>query len=34
MFDFKYEIEVSTKPEKAIGDDIFWEKQLLELWML
>lgn len=26
MFDFKYEIEVSTKPEKAIGDDIFWEK--------
>ena len=25
MFDFKYEIEVSTKPEKAIGDDIFWE---------
>ena len=21
-FDFKYEIEVSTKPEKAIGDDI------------
>jgi threonyl-tRNA synthetase len=26
MFDFKYEIEVSTRPEKAIGDDIFWEK--------
>jgi len=26
MFDFKYEIEVSTKPQKAIGDDIFWEK--------
>jgi len=26
MFDFKYEIEVSTKPEKAIGDDEFWEK--------
>lgn len=26
IFDFKYEIEVSTKPEKAIGDDIFWEK--------
>ena len=26
LFDFKYEIEVSTKPEKAIGDDIFWEK--------
>ncbi|MFA9373442.1 MAG: threonine--tRNA ligase [Poseidonibacter sp.] len=25
MFDFKYEIEVSTKPEKAIGDDAFWE---------
>ena len=25
LFDFKYEIEVSTKPEKAIGDDIFWE---------
>lgn len=26
LFDFKYEIEVSTKPEKAIGDGIFWEK--------
>jgi threonyl-tRNA synthetase len=26
LFDFKYEIEVSTKPEKAIGDDEFWEK--------
>jgi len=26
LFDFKYEIEVSTKPQKAIGDDIFWEK--------
>ncbi|NVJ54433.1 MAG: threonine--tRNA ligase [Campylobacteraceae bacterium] len=26
VFDFKYEIEVSTKPEKAIGDDTFWEK--------
>ncbi|RXJ91829.1 threonine--tRNA ligase [Arcobacter sp. CECT 8983] len=26
LFDFKYEIEVSTKPEKAIGDDMFWEK--------
>jgi len=26
VFDFKYEIEVSTKPQKAIGDDIFWEK--------
>ena len=25
LFDFKYEIEVSTKPEKAIGDDKFWE---------
>ena len=25
MFDFKYSIEVSTKPAKAIGDDIFWE---------
>lgn len=25
LFDFKYEIEVSTKPEKAIGDDSFWE---------
>lgn len=25
LFDFKYEIEVSTKPKKAIGDDIFWE---------
>ncbi|MGB5867428.1 MAG: threonine--tRNA ligase [Arcobacteraceae bacterium] len=26
MFDFKIEIEVSTKPKKAIGDDRFWEK--------
>ena len=25
MFDFKYSIEVSTKPAKAIGDDSFWE---------
>jgi len=25
VFDFKYEMEVSTKPEKAIGDDAFWE---------
>ncbi len=25
LFDFKYEIEVSTKPEKAIGDDSFWD---------
>ncbi len=24
-FDFKYEMEVSTKPKKAIGDDSFWE---------
>ena len=24
-FDFKYEMEVSTKPKKAIGDDQFWE---------
>ncbi|RXJ97691.1 threonine--tRNA ligase [Arcobacter sp. CECT 8986] len=26
VFDFKYEMEVSTKPKKAIGDDEFWEK--------
>ncbi len=26
MFDFKYSIEVSTRPEKAIGSDEFWEK--------
>ena len=26
FFGFKYEMEVSTKPEKAIGDDSFWEK--------
>jgi len=26
LFDFKYEIEVSTKPKKAIGSDEFWEK--------
>jgi len=25
FFDFEYEMEVSTKPEKAIGDDAFWE---------
>jgi threonyl-tRNA synthetase len=25
-FEFKYEMEVSTKPKKAIGDDAFWEK--------
>ncbi len=25
LFDFKYEMEVSTKPAKAIGDDAFWE---------
>ncbi len=25
QFDFKYEMEVSTKPKKAIGDDKFWE---------
>ena len=24
-FDFQYEMEVSTKPKKAIGDDAFWE---------
>ncbi|MGM0519134.1 MAG: threonine--tRNA ligase [Campylobacterota bacterium] len=26
LFDFKYEMEVSTKPQKAIGDNEFWEK--------
>jgi len=26
FFDFKFEVEVSTKPEKAIGSDEFWEK--------
>lgn len=25
LFEFKYEMEVSTKPKKAIGDDAFWE---------
>lgn len=25
VFDFKYEMEVSTKPKKAIGDDAFWD---------
>jgi len=24
-FEFTYEMEVSTKPKKAIGDDVFWE---------
>ncbi|EAH7185057.1 threonine--tRNA ligase [Campylobacter coli] len=25
LFDFSYEMEISTKPEKAIGDDEIWE---------
>ncbi len=25
LFDFQYEMMVSTRPEKAIGDDVFWE---------
>ncbi len=25
-FDFEYEMEISTKPEKAIGEDEIWEK--------
>lgn len=25
FFDFEYEMEVSTRPKKAIGDDAFWE---------
>ncbi|MDL0109559.1 threonine--tRNA ligase [Campylobacter felis] len=25
LFDFSYEMEISTKPEKAIGDDAIWE---------
>jgi threonyl-tRNA synthetase len=25
LFEFEYEMEVSTKPAKAIGDDAFWE---------
>jgi threonyl-tRNA synthetase len=25
LFDFQYEMMVSTRPEKAIGDDAFWE---------
>ena len=25
LFSFEYEMEVSTRPEKAIGDDAFWE---------
>jgi threonyl-tRNA synthetase len=25
LFEFEYEMEVSTKPKKAIGDDAFWE---------
>jgi threonyl-tRNA synthetase len=24
-FDFKYELEISTKPDKAIGDEAYWE---------
>lgn len=26
MFNFKYEMEISTKPEKYIGDDSIWDK--------
>ena len=26
IFDFKYEMEISTKPDKAIGSDEIWEK--------
>ena len=26
MFGFSYEMEISTKPQKAIGDDAVWEK--------
>ena len=33
LFDFKYEIEVSTKPEKTISDDIFWKLQQKVSWM-
>lgn len=25
MFDFKYELEISTKPKKAMGDDAIWQ---------
>ncbi|MBJ6810172.1 aminoacyl--tRNA ligase-related protein, partial [Campylobacter upsaliensis] len=25
LFDFSYEMEISTKPEKAIGDDEIWD---------
>ncbi|WP_276883949.1 threonine--tRNA ligase [Campylobacter cuniculorum] len=25
LFDFDYEMEISTKPQKAIGEDIIWE---------
>lgn len=25
LFEFSYEMEISTKPEKAIGDDVVWE---------
>jgi len=25
IFGFEYEMEISTKPEKAIGDDEIWE---------
>ncbi len=26
LFDFTYEMEISTKPEKAIGDEVIWEE--------
>ncbi|MDD3323964.1 MAG: threonine--tRNA ligase [Sulfurospirillaceae bacterium] len=25
-FDFTYEMEISTKPEKSIGDEVYWER--------
>nr|WP_187647668.1 threonine--tRNA ligase [Nitrosophilus labii] len=30
-FDFKYEMEISTKPEKSIGSDEIWEKATIAL---
>lgn len=30
-FDFKYEMEISTKPQKAIGDDDIWERATKDL---
>jgi len=31
LFQFKYEMELSTRPEKSIGDDLIWERATTSL---